>query len=264
VHAFADVPTELEIELRVAGSGKNYTPEKVLENKNVLLQKGRNCLQLTWSVVFEQPQYAYLVFHKNDNVKLAVSQQRITGILSLFNTINKAVSNFGRQNPPDGIGVDSFEFWVPKRRPAGENIALKLHPSLPVFPVENIRNGVARPTNAPNAWIAAWADRKPFIQLQWKEKQQIKRIELSFDTDFDHPMETVLMTHPERIMPFCVRDYSVVDESGVVVYKKEGNHQTRNSIVFDEPIQTKSITLHLQHPSENVPVAVFEIRCYRE
>jgi hypothetical protein len=37
----------------------------------------------------------------------------MTGILSLFNTVNKAVSNFGRQNAPDDIGVDSFEFWVP-------------------------------------------------------------------------------------------------------------------------------------------------------
>jgi hypothetical protein len=39
VHAFADVPTELEIELRVAGSGKNYTPEKVLEKKKLVCKK---------------------------------------------------------------------------------------------------------------------------------------------------------------------------------------------------------------------------------
>jgi len=263
-HAFTDVSTELEVELRIAASYKNYTPEQVLERKKISLQQGRNCFQLQWETVFKQAQYAYLVFLKNENVQVATSHQRMTGILSLFNTVNKAVSNYGRQNAPDDIGVDSFEFWVPKRRPAGENLALKFNPALSAFDVENIRNGIARSTNAPNAWMAAWDDRQPAIRLQWREQQIIKRIELCFDTDFDHPMETVLMTHPENVMPFCIRHFEVLDESGTVVYRKEDNHQTRCTIVFDDAVHTNSLTLRMQHPADNIPAALFQIRCYNQ
>jgi NAD(P)-dependent dehydrogenase (short-subunit alcohol dehydrogenase family) len=38
--------------------------------------------------------YAYLVFNKNPKVQLHFSAQRVTGILSVFNHINAAVSNF--------------------------------------------------------------------------------------------------------------------------------------------------------------------------
>jgi len=261
-HAFSDLPTELEVELRIASSANNFTPKVVLETKKLSLLPGRNCLRFTWEATFESEQYAYLVFHKNDVVQLATTLQRITGILSLFNTVNKAVSNFGRQEPPAGIGIDSFEFWVPKRRPAGENISLHFKPGLAAFGAENIRNGLARPTTAPNAWVAALTDKQPCLHLQWPEKQTVKRIELSFDTDFDHPMETVLMTHPENGMPFCVRAYEVLDENDNLIFQKEGNHQTRNSILLPEAIETTSLKIRLQHPAENIPAALFEVRCY--
>jgi len=34
----------------------------------------------------------------------------------------------------------------------------------------------------------------------------INRIILNFDTDFDHPMESVQMGHPENRVPFCVKN----------------------------------------------------------
>ena len=41
--------------------------------------------------------------------------------------------------------------------------------------------------------------------------RQLTRIELVFDTDYDHPMESVLLGHPERVMPFCVARVVVRD-----------------------------------------------------
>jgi hypothetical protein len=69
----------------------------------------------------------------------------VTGILSVFNHSNPAVSNYGRQEPPAGIGVEAFEFWTPKRRPEGLNFALTIQPALSAFGAENLRNGVDRP-----------------------------------------------------------------------------------------------------------------------
>jgi hypothetical protein len=221
-------------------------------------------VQFSFDTSLKEDGYAYLCLNKNELVKVCRSTVRVTGILSLFNSINAAVSNFGRQQPTEDIGVDAFEFWCPKRRPAGENIALKFSTPLNVFEAENIRNGTARPTNLPNAWVADLNDKKPFVTLKWDEMKTIKRIELSFDTDFDHPMESVLMTHPENVMPFCIRNYQLLDDQGHVLYKKEGNYQTRNVIKFEEPLEVKNLTLRLEAPAEYVPAALFEIRCYDE
>jgi hypothetical protein len=261
LHAHTDEPTTLNIELRTSNNN-NYTPENILETKALPLHIGRNCLPLSFSTTMKEDGYVYLCLKKNHSVKVPRSKDRITGILSLFNSINVAVSNYGKQEPTEDIGVDAFEFWCPKRRPAGENIALKFSDPLDVFGAENIRNGITRPTTLPNAWVADLEDKDPFITLSWDTEQSIKRLELSFDTDFDHPMESVLMTHPENVMPFCIRNYKITDENGKVVCNKEGNYQTRNTIIFPEPLSTKSLTLHIEAPGENIPAALFEIRAY--
>ncbi len=264
LHAYTDKPTILEIELRTSDNQYNYTPERVIEAKSLPLSIGRNCVQLTFNATLKEDGYAYLYLKKNEQIKVSRSINRITGILSLFNSINAAVSNYGKQEPTEDIGVDAFEFWCPKRRPAGENIALKFSTPLDVFDADNIRNGITRPTNLPNAWVAELHDKNPAITLKWDNPATIKRVELSFDTDYDHPMESVLMTHPENIMPFCIRNYELVDDQGKIVYKKQGNYQTRNVINFEEPLTVMHLTLHLEAPGNNVPASLFEIRCYSE
>jgi FAD dependent oxidoreductase len=255
--------TTLEVELRISKSPNNHTPEVILAKKIIPIIKGRNCLNIIWeNIVIDAPQYAYLVLQKNEQIQVPRSQKRISGILSVFNTINRAVSNYGKQTPLDDIGVDAFEFWTPQRRPEGQNIAMKFEQPIEAFTVHNIRNGIARPTNQPNAWVADFVDKKPSITLNWNEKQAISSIVLGFDADFDHPLESVLMTHPETVSPFCVQNYRLFDDQNKLIFEKEGNHQSYNTIHFEKPILTKSLTLEVEHPSINVPASVFEVRCY--
>jgi hypothetical protein len=261
-HAEADEATELEVELRISGKSANYTPDVILEKQTLAIQPGRNCLHVDFSAQLTETAYAFIVFHKNPKVKLHLSQQRVTGVISVFNSVNKAVSNFGKQVPTEDIGVDEFEFWCPQRRPEGHNVAFKLNPSLNKFGKENIKSGVYRPVNEPNAWVAAKEDKAPSLQIAWDEVQTIQKIELFFDTDYDHPMESVLMGHPEDVMPFCVRNYTIKDDLDNVVFEKSGNYQTINTIVLDKAISTKHLTITLDHPSENVPAALFGVRCY--
>jgi hypothetical protein len=195
-------------------------------------------------------------------VKVAVSLKRVTGILSVFNLVNEAVSNYGRQVPVGDIGMDEFEFWCPQRRPEGLNLAMQIAPGLDVFHGEHIRNGIARPTVRPNAWVADWKDTAPAIRLSWPETRQIKKIILKFDTDSDHPMESVLMTHPESVMPFCVQNFVIYDGAGHVLYRAAGNYQTIRIIVFPEPVHTRELRVVLEHPSSDTPAAIFEILCY--
>jgi hypothetical protein len=262
IDAAAEADTTLDIELRISSKPNNHTPDITLEKKTVSLHEGRNVIPLHFNAKLEHDTYVFVTILKNELVSLYYSEQRVTGILSVFNHINKAVSNFGKQEPPDNIGMEAFEFWCPQRRPEGQNIALQLKESITDFAASNIRNGIDRPTSAPNAWVADWKDSNPSITLAWEQPQQIAVVDLFFDTDYDHPMESVLMSHPEHVMPFCVRNYTLKDDKGNIIHQVTGNYQTINHIVLPKPIVTQQLVLEVAHPSATVPAAVFAIRCY--
>ncbi|MBK1440112.1 FAD-dependent oxidoreductase [Parapedobacter sp. ISTM3] len=254
--------TALVVELRVSSRKGGFTPDTVLATESVALAPGMTDLELDFKAVLEEAQYVFLTFLGNPEVQLPYTDQRITGLLSVFNGVNKKVSNNGYQQPPVGSGVDEFEFWCPQRRPEGQNIAIALADPQLAFEPDNIRNGVDRPVTGPNAWVADPKDADPYVSLEWDTPETISRIVLVFDTDADHAMESVLMTHPERVMPFCVRNYRIADAAGNVIYQKTNNYQTRNIIVLDEPVTTDKLMIHVGHPSDDVPAALFAIRCY--
>ncbi|WP_310393797.1 FAD-dependent oxidoreductase [Hymenobacter sp.] len=258
----ASAATTLTVELRRSSKPDNHTPDLTLETRHLDLVPGRQRVSLNFSSVLEAPAYAFICLLKNEHVQVAASQQRLTGVLSVFNQINPAVSNYGKQEPTEDIGVDTFEFWCPQRRPAGHNLALTLTPGLSVFGPDNLRTGLHRPTRQPNAWVADPADLDPTLTLTWPTPQTIGRLELHFDPDWDHPLETVLMTHPETVSPFCVAEFVLCDEHNQRLYYCTGNHQARHTIRFAAPVQTSRLTLHLRHPSAQVPASLFEVRCY--
>lgn len=255
--------TQLKIELKISEKVENYSPEVILERQILKLSEGKSTQNITFSAEIPEDCYAFVILHKNENVKVGRSNQRITGVLSAFNLINKAVSNYGKQTPPEDLGVDAFEFWCPQRRPEGHNLAFNLTPSINKFGVDNIKSGVYRPTIRPNAWVASFEDINPTLTIDWGEIQEIKKIDLFFDTDYDHPMESVLMGHPEDVMPFCVKNYTIKDDKGNIIFEKLGNYQTLNEINLEQPIETKQLTISIEHPSANVPASLFSVRCYK-
>jgi hypothetical protein len=261
-HLHASEKTSIRIHLAASSRTGNYTPDLIFEERTLLLEPGRNCIELDWDTTFTDNQYAFVVLRKNPAVSAYLSATRLTGVLSLFQAENKAVSNTGIQTPPEDIGVDAFEFWTPKRRPAGQNMAISFSKPLHTYTADNVRNGYARPYLSPNAWAASLTDAVPRLVMTWKNAVTIQTIQLSFDTDFDHPMESVLMHHPETVMPFCVRNYYLYDGFGNVVKKVSGNYQTRNTITLNEPLVTDTLVIACEHPAANVPAAIFEISCY--
>jgi hypothetical protein len=261
-HAEGNSATQLEVELRISSKINNHTPDVTIEKKTIPIQPGRNCINISFDAVMQQQTYAFITFLKNPDIQLHFSTKRITGILSVFNSINKAVSNYGKQTPPEDLGVDAFEFWCPKRRPDGENIAFKYPAGIDLFTAGNIANGIDRPVAAPNAWVADPNDANPQLQISWNEKKKISNIGIFFDTDYDHPMESVLMGHPEDVMPFCVRNYTVKDDQGNIIHQQKGNYQTVNHIRLEQSVSTSSLTIEVEHPSDDVPAAIFSVRCY--
>lgn len=261
-HADAESNTELEVELRISSRPGNYTPDVTLAKQTIPLHPGRNCVDLHFNTSIKNAAYAFITFMKNPLVQLHFTEKRVTGMLSVFNSVNKAVSNYGKQTPPEDIGMEAFEFWCPQRRPEGHNIDLKYHQGIHLFKAENVRNGTDRPGTAPNAWVADWNDPQPQLTLKWSTPQQVSNIYLCMDTDYDHPMESVLMSHPETVMPFCVRRYRVKDAAGNIIAEKTDNYQTQNHIQLQQPVITDELIIELEHPSEHVPAALFAVRCY--
>lgn len=254
--------TMLDIELRVSSKPGNFSPDLTLAEQCFSVAEGHNNITVDFGCELVDDAYAFIVFKHNPHIKFYYSEQRITGVLSVFNAVNKAVSNLGKQTPSTDIGVEEFEFWCPQRRPAGQNIALSFNPPLTAFESENIRTGIYRPTTRVNAWVAAIEDEKPQLSVIWPNLQEISHIDFMFDTDADHPMESVLMGHPENVMPFCIRNFNITDEGGNVLYSKADNYQTRVCVKFEKRVHTKKLNFNLEHPSAQTPAALFGLRCY--
>ncbi len=260
----AEIPTDITIQLAISSRIGNYTPDQVIEERKIALVTGKNRVNISWEAWAENASYAFIILRKSDGVSVYISDIRLTGILSVFQAVNKAVSNTGVQNPPDDIGIDGFEMWTPKRRPEGHNMAIAFAEPLYTYEAKNVINGYARPYLAPNAWAASLEDALPELTMKWQQPITISTIQLSFDTDFDHPMESVLMGHPDDVMPFCLRNYEIFNGNGDLLKKVTGNYQTRNLIILEEPLITDTLLIRCEHPSENTPAAIFEIRCYQE
>ena len=276
------VTTMLRAELRVSSKPDNHTPDVTLATREFKLAAGsKQKLPLKFDAETDVARYAFVCLLQNDAVSVHLSDQRLTGVLAVTQKYIPAMAKSPRQEPPPESGIESFEFWLPQRRPAGKNLAMKIHPPLAVFGAANLTNGLARPTNQPNAWVADFAHEQPELRLSWDKPQVISRIELGFDTDFDHPMESVLMGHPERVMPFCVRELLVARGARVAVaagnhpanakhgpdeesllFELPQNHQSRQVIHLRNPVTTDCLKLRLIAPGTDIAAALFEIRCY--
>jgi hypothetical protein len=158
--------TTLSVQLRSSSKAFNYTPDVILETIIFDLAEGEQEIEVNFQSTLNENQYGFVTFMANDKISIAQSSERYTGVLSVYNGVNKAVSNNGKQTPPDGIGIDTFEFWIPYRRPGGKNLAMKISPALDCFGPQNIVNGLTRPGVAPNAWVADPKDASPTITIR--------------------------------------------------------------------------------------------------
>jgi len=247
--------TTLRLEVRQAANPDNHLPETVLAARAVPLAAGvETDVAVEDPVTVDADRYLTWCLLENPDVEVRTSEFRATGVLS--------TRHHNTQRPEHDIGVETFEIWSPARRPGGRNFACTIAPAVDRTGPELAVNGYARPGRGPNAWVAEPADAAPALTLAWDRPVTLGRVELGFDTDFDHPMESVLMGHPERAMPFCVKRYRLRDGAGRVVYESGENHQTRNSLRLGSPVTTDRLVVELLSTWGPVPAALFEVRVY--
>ncbi len=248
----AYMDTTLIVELWTSKKAENFSPEVLLESQVHDILNGEGELYINFEPVVDEG-YAFITFRKNENVELMMSNTLISSILT--------VEKRGRQVPPENYGVEEFDFWTPKRRPEYKNIALTFHKKITSFSAENLKTSIFRPSIKSNCWIAEMDDKNPWIELKWAEAQDISKIRLFFDVDYDHPMESAHRIQPESIMPFCVRKFRIKDQQRNLLCDVSNNYQGVFELSFSLPKKLTSFRIELEKPAENVPVALFGIVC---
>lgn len=261
--ARAQSPTTLNVQLRISSKPYNHTPDVIVTSKAVSIAAGSHAYTVDFDHSFDEEQYAFVCFMNNDNVALQLSDKRITGLVTVYNAINPAVSNYGKQEPTGDIGVEAFEFWCPQRRPAGKNIAMQIEPALHAFSPENLRNGLQRPVSSTNAWVADYDKTEAMIKIVWAEVQTINRLELLFDVDYDHPLESVLLHNPETKMAFCADEVKVYNCNNELVATVSGNYLASRTITFDKPVTVTELKIKVANTNHAAPASLFEVRCYQ-
>ena len=245
----------VEAEFYISSIFGNYTPDKRLAATKQTVPAGVSELKLNFNVSLDKDLYGFIVFKKNDNISLAHTDTRLTGVLSLFSY------NIQVENEKDGI--EGFPFFTPLRRPGGKNFAFQASSPLKSFDVSQLQTGVFRPASGSvNAWVAPLSAEKALVECKWKQSQKISKIVLWFDSDYDHPMESCLMGHPEDIMPFCVARYAIRNDRGEVIFETTDNHHSRNEITLEQPIHTSKLTIELYQKEKNVPISLFGVQAF--
>ncbi|MEM7576046.1 MAG: FAD-dependent oxidoreductase [Planctomycetota bacterium] len=269
-------PTKLIAELWGSLKPGNFTPDEPLGRCVIALDPadttettasglGYQWVEVPFDAVVARNRYVLASLQANDDVSVLTSDIRLTGVLSVMHKANAAVSKGGaEQTPPEYIGVERFPFWLPQRRPGGKNLALRISPGLQGFAANQVTTGPDRPVDAAHAWVAAIQDAEPWLELTWDAPQTISRVMVSLDPDFDHPMESALMGHPERVVPFCIRRARLLDDAGRTLAELTDNHQGRWVVGFAKAVTTRSLRLICERPSADVPAAVFRVRCFTD
>ena len=253
----ADEPTRLEVQLRKSSKPDNHTPDVIMKSLSFDLPAGDDLtLPLDFDSEMDEEGYVFVCVMANRAARLHLSDKRVTGLLAL--------AYRRTQTPPQDIGVESFEFWTPPRRPAGQNIAMVFNPPIEAFDAQNICNGLARPVAQVNAWVAEPEDPAPALDIKWHAPRRLSQITLMFDTDFDHAMETTLRGHPEAVMPFAVKHFRLRDGQGKLLSECRDNHQTVKAIAFAEPVETDQLRLELVESHGDAPAALFAMQVYEQ
>ncbi len=255
-------PTTLRAELWASGRKGNTTPDVFLESVAVPLASGDAIpAALHFRTHILQPGHLFLIVPPVAHGVLHVSRAQLPGVLTLSQKMNGAVAKSPTQTPPLNAGIDTFAFWLPERRPAARNLAAAFSPPLAVYQPSEVVNGYARPWCGANAWAPARDDLQPALHLDWPISQTLRELQITFDTDFDHPMESVLMTHPEHTMPGCVTAFRVVTREGLTLAEIAEHHQTRWTLRLPQPVATTGLSIQILGHGP-APPAIFEVRCY--
>jgi hypothetical protein len=145
--------------------------------------------------------------------------------------------------------------------------------ALPDADPEHIINGLVRdlPKKTENRWRADIAEGGVHVQLEWKEPQKIRQVQITFDTGFERPLTLTQQNNFNSRMvraaqPETVRDYELLYRaSGETDWKSlgvfTGNYQRLVRHEFPA-FSAGALRLKITATNGSKVASVFEVRCY--
>jgi len=259
----ASCTTSVTVEWRIASRPESQTPDVLLAEMRIELPQGESSLIIPSEATLPADGYAYLILRDNPDVAIALSDQRATGLIRLFRRGEQRNGDSHEQHlPAEEAGCEAMTLWYPERRPQGKNLALRLNQSLAGYDPENIRSQHLRPTTRPNAWVADPNDPAPVLTLAWDEPQTITKVRVFLDPDWDHPIETVIKRHSDRIMPSLAKDLELLDADGNCLGIVTDNRSPHIDFTFEAPCTTDELSLKINAMNSDWPAAIFAIRVW--
>lgn len=121
-----------------------------------------------------------------------------------------------------------------------------------------------------NRWVAKMEDKGAWLELSWEQAQKISQLHLVFDSGFQRELTLSSAAHVlDRVhrapQPETVRDYAVYGTLAEGVEKKllevSGNHLRLCKHKW-EPIEVKSLRIHITATNGIDEARIYEVRCY--
>jgi hypothetical protein len=257
-------PVELLFELRTTSRPDHHTPDVVLASLKQKVPAGKKSpVTLAFPVTLPAAACVFVTVQPPERnasapagspaVGLHCSRQMLTGLLAVHQHSREASS---------AVGGEDFPVFSPLRRPKDQNLAFTLGAPVAVFGPENVVNGFIRPLNQPNAWIADFNDAAPALTLEWDAPKTLSRVDVFFDCDYDHQLETVLFGHPENVSPYCAKRWRLRDDQGRVLHECTENHHGINRVNLIPAVTTQKLRLEILEMNGPVPATVMEVCCY--
>ena len=219
----AESAQKLQVSLLTSINPANTCGDQLLATQNIVV-KQQGEYHLTFDYRADVDRYLFIAFEENPAVEVALTNQRLPGVMMVFNSLNPRVAKRTRQINDGDYGVDEFDFWLPRRAPQQILLAFALETPLRLWHADYLLNGKLRPEQHTNCWVPARDDAHPSVCWQWHAPQRATQLTLLFDNDFDHAMETVQMGHAQAVTPHCTTHYRLWLDERLLAEVTENHH----------------------------------------
>ena len=225
-------PQPLQVSLLTSEQPTNTCGDRTLATQTLSVS-GQASYQLNFDYCADTDRYLFIAFDQQPEVEVALTRQRLPGVMMVFNSLNPRVAKRTRQINDGDYGVDEFDFWLPRRAPHQIQLAFALDAPLRLWHRDALLNGKLRPEGHTNCWVPAADDSQPCVSWQWQSAQQASHLTLLFDNDFDHAMETVQMGHAEAVTPHCTTHYRLWLDDRLLAEVSDNHHSLRHHAIPD-------------------------------
>lgn len=257
---------EMAVELWSTGRAENYVPARRECGAAARVQAGERQwvrFDLGWEP--EQPQNAFVIVKANPHVRLHLSHEPMTGVLSLTRAFTpRAVAALEEHDASQPVVEWTMRKHV--RKPA----CVRTVGETDVYRPQRVIDGYRRPYGIPHIWVS---ERTPeggaeqWLQLSWPAGPvTAAEVHLVFNDDVN---EDLINLHHHRtsfdVIPELVKDYRIealVDGAWQVVGKAADNRRRRRVHRFDQAVSLSKLRLVLESTNGCPRYEVVEIRVY--